>query len=235
MKKKTVKTVLYVTLSLFITLIIGVAGFLIISIHDTNTIAHEMYKDNAEIISKPYAGYDKDLMYPKEYVFKNTTYSKSRLPVEEFTYKNYYIFLYRLPVTSNKPLKDVLNVKYVSTPPAPHVDYYQLLNDFTVQQPCSYSVWYKLLKPRPGESIYFTLSGQNAKLLTKTDSLYCYYTSLGSFSISYNKDDTVDFIGGLKRGLNKVPLSLPIQIIFKKKNNHFYLGLAVNNEHYLTK
>jgi hypothetical protein len=235
MKKKTIKTVLYVTLSLIMILFIVIVAFLIISIHETNTTAREMYVDNSEIKNKPYAGYDKDLIYPKEYVFKNTTYSKSRLPIEEFSYKNYYIFLYRLPITSSKSLKDVLNVKYVYMPPWPHVDYYELLNDFTVQQPCSYSVWYKLLKPQHGENIYFTLSGQNAKLFKKTDNLYYYYTSLGSFSIRYNKDDTLDFIGEIKHGLNKMPSFLPIQIIFEKKNDHFYLGLAIDNEYYLTK
>jgi len=228
MKTKLKKRIAYITLSvLFIAIVVGL--FFNTIFNDNKNAMHANSEDGTSFSNQPYKEYNKKFPKIEDLYFKGVWYSKTRSPIENFLYNDYYVFLYKLPVTSDKSLDSVLKTTFANKDIISGIGYYELANYFTVNKPCNYNIRYRTGKPITGHNIYFTLDGENVTTLRKSDSIYCYYAELNNFTICYNKTDTVDFFGELKPA-RPAGISLPIQIIFRKKNNEFYLFVVIKNE-----
>jgi len=184
--------------------------------------------DNTSFSSTPYIEYNNDLNLPKNYYFKGAVYSKTRDPLEEFTYKNAYVFLYRLPIVSNKLLPEILKVVHNQTNPTRYIDYIDLIGPFIAIDYSSYNIIYRAGKPIPGNEINLNLEDNHFKVLKQTDTVYSCYTQIGHFSMNYNSSDTLDFYGEKK--FEAKPTSLPVQIIFAKKHDHYYVFIIIAKE-----
>jgi hypothetical protein len=167
--------------------------------------------------------------------FKATFYSKTRSPIEKFVYMDNDAFLYKLPVKNNKALSEVLKIKYIQISQPSGSGYYEFINpygsygnsdDYTSND--DYDIIYRVGEPHSGSEIDFTLSGTDIKILKKNDSTFSCYALLGSFSVNYSKSGSVDFYGEEKSDTKA--LSLPIQIIFEKKKEHFYMMLILKRK-----
>jgi hypothetical protein len=234
MKIKTRKRLIYFLIVLFLIITIFVRFFFLIRSQSENALK-QLGIDSTSFSNKPFLEYSKDLSFAKGMDFKIAYYSKTRSPIERFVYINNDVFLYKLPVKSNKPFSEILKIKYIQISPPSGSDYYELTNpygstgnDNYYKGRDSYDIIYRVGEPHQGNEINLTLSGTDIKVLKKNDSTFSCYALLGNFSINYNNSDTIDFYGA-KKSDTKI-LSLPIQISFEKKKEHYYMMLILKRE-----
>jgi hypothetical protein len=230
-KVKTRNRLIYFLITFFL-----IAAVFVVFFHSIRSEMEDTLKqskiDSISFLNKPFLEYNKDLSFAKGLNFKNAIYSKTRSPIEEFVHQNMDIFLYKLPVKSNKPLSEILKIKYTQASRGSNSHYYELTsaysstgNDIYHTEHSSYEILYNVGEPHPGSVINLTLSGTNIKILTKNDSTFHCYAMLGNFSINYDNSDIIDFYGEIAS--DSKALWLPIQIIFKKKKEHYYMFLEI--------
>ena len=231
MKIKTRNRLIYFLIIFFLIITLFLWFFSRIRSEGENTLKLSRI-DNVSYSNNPSLEYNKNLSFAKGVDFKIAIYSKTRSPIEKFDYKNNDVFIYKLPVKNNKPLSQVLKIKYVQVSPPSNTAYYELTSPYTYTRPDSfytapdkYDILYRAGKPDSGMEINLTLSGSDIKILKKTDTAYSCYAQLGNFSVNYNNSDTMDFYGGKKSNVNVQ--SLPIQISFKKKREYYYMTLMI--------
>jgi len=142
---------------------------------------HSISVDSTSFSQQPYPEYNKNFIKLGDLNIKGTFHSKTRSPIEEFFYDDYYVFLYKLPVTNDNSLNSTLKTTFMSTNAMAGTGYYELLDYDAVSKPCNYDILYKTGKPAAGHFINFTLDGENIKTLRKSDSVYSYYAKLNNF------------------------------------------------------
>jgi len=234
MKIKTRNRLISFLIVLFFIIAILVLFFFFIRSESENALKG-LKIDSTSFSNKPFLEYNKDLSFFKGMDFKIAYYSKTRSPIEKFVYQDNDVFLYKLPVKSNKPLSEILKIKFIQISPPSGSDYYELTSPYSstphdsyYTERNSYDIIYRVGEPHSGTEINLTLSGTNIKILKKSDTAFSCYALLGDFSIKYNKSDAIDFYGE-KKSDAKI-LSLPIQIIFEKKKEHYYMFLMIKRE-----
>jgi len=234
MKVKTRNRLIYFLIVFFLIITVFV-GFFFHVRSESESALKSLKIDSISFSNKPFFEYSKDLSFSKGVEFKIAYYSKTRSPIEKLSYQNNDVFVYKLPVKSNKPLSEILKIKYIQVSPASNTDYYELSSPYSSTRPDSYyttsdsyDIFYRPGKPDSGIEINLTLCGADIKILKKNDTTYRCYAQLGNFSVNYNNSGTIDFYGGLKS--NTKTLSLPIQISFEKKKEHYYMMLMIKRE-----
>jgi hypothetical protein len=234
MKVKTRNRLIYFLIVFFLIITILVGFFFRIRSESENTLK-QLKIDSMSFSNRPFLEYSKDVSFSKGIDFKIAIYSKTRSPIEKFVYQNNDVFLYKLPVKSNKTLSEILKINYVRVSPPSNTGYYELTSpygstgpDSYYTTPDSYDILYRTGEPDSGVEINLTLSGDGIKILKKNDTTYSCYAELGNFSVNYNNSNTIDFYGRKKS--NAKILSLPIQISFEKKKVHYYMILMIKRE-----
>jgi len=222
----------FIAFSLILTILLWFFSFIR---SESKNALKQLGIDSTSFSKVPFPEYSKDLSFSKGADFKIAIYSKTRSPIEKFVYLDDYVFLYKLPVKSNKPFSKILKIKYVKISQESNSHYYELTSPYSstahdqyYSEHDSYDIFYRPGEPDSGSEINLTLSGSDIKILEKNDTTYSCYALLGNFSVNYNGSDTIDFYGE-KKSDAKI-LSLPIQIVFEKKKDHYYMMLMIKRE-----
>ncbi len=227
MKSKLKNRIIYLVIIFCVIVAITVYFFHTLSDDRKNALKQEKI-DGTYFSDKPFAEYEKDLKLSKSMEFKGAIYSKTRSPIEQFIYRNTYVFLYSLPIKSNKHLSEILRIKHVGFSVTSPTTYYELTDPYNFKEHSIYSIIYKSGTPKPGSEIDFYLSGSTIKISKKSDTVYSCSAQIGNFSISYNNFDIADFYGEEKSG-KKLEL-LPVNITFEEKNGHYYVFLMIQRK-----
>ena len=160
----------------------------------------------------------------EELVINRTDESKRRNPISEYFYKNkFYVQVYKIGTLVDAPIDKIINDDFVSTEVLFNTDYIQFENDIP------FMINYKLEAKPPNISfIYFTLFGENTKVLKKNQNIAYYYSNFENFSISYNQKESKDIYGSMKESFKNK--KIPTEIMFiEQDKNLYYIVLAARD------
>lgn len=170
---------------------------------------------------------------PKEYLnlFRNkkalkcisTITSKHRYLITEFTDGQFDIQISKLDTMNSLQVSQVLNETFSTTEQSKNIYYTDYLPNKIV------SINYRLGAKEKIDEVYFTLYGDNTRILKKDDTVAYYYSNFENFSIKYQKEGKIDIYGKAKG--NSQGSKAPLEVMFLKRNNNFYLILLTNKIH----
>lgn len=153
--------------------------------------------------------------------FITTTQTKYRNSVSEFNYKsNYYIQICRIDSAVNRPLSSLITLVFGKKTQNETGESYLITS-----QSYPAAICYKLGKSERANNIILKLSGDESRQLIKNDSIACYSTILGGFSVKYSEHGPEDVYGKISDNseFDKVPIDI---VFYKHLGNIYFITMS---------
>ena len=140
----------------------------------------------------------------------------SRNVLSKFTYdRQYRIFVYKIDVTGNASLKDMISEATKGTGLTYDIAYHSFGNR-TIE------ISYKPGKTTAAKRLYLTVEGDSLLGLIKNDTLCYYYLKCSKFSLCYDEKEPNDFVIETVPPIIYTVKELPFNVAFIKQNNSLY-------------
>ncbi|SDT20914.1 hypothetical protein SAMN05216490_2741 [Mucilaginibacter mallensis] len=206
------KKSLLIIISVFSILFIG---FIIAGNNARKAIEADQLKNLKQVPKE----YEQILNHDDRLLLQHSTYSKTRNPVSEFTYdKKYRIILYKIGIIDKLKLKaSIQGNQYIDT--GNPLGGYHVFTAIDEESP--FEIHYRMGIPDSIKEVLLTLSGNKTHVIEKNDSIAYYHSDFKYFSIQNDKDSPLDFYGKMREKTDNI--SLPLEIIFVKRNHNLYL------------
>jgi hypothetical protein len=150
---------------------------------------------------------------------------KDQNPVSEFDLDNkkYFIQVVKLETSTEQSLNDFLTLSNSKELSTNAMTYYPIGHFF--------AVFYKTGKNKISH-INFNLIGDSVRTILRNDTIACFYSNFKLFSMNYGDSDKTAIYSNSDRA-DETPLSgssLPIEIVFLKRNDSIYFLLMSVND-----
>lgn len=172
---------------------------------------YKMTYEDSNLISKKY--------WEKAIVYEIYQY-KGRGPISHFVFdKDYRLAIYKIDLTSDNQIKNLLRVKSEAADLTTGVTYRVTgINSFYLL--CKGGI----VSPVP--QVYLTLGGDSISTVIENDSVVSYHLRCHDFSIKYALNEPVDLIFQAKKNADDLDYNPPyMDVLFLKRKKALYLLL----------
>jgi hypothetical protein len=140
----------------------------------------------------------------------------------------YHLVNYRIPLTKDTSLSDILHINTESAE-STSMGVYTVINNNTF-----FYFKYRESSIDPASQIYLTLAGDSLQNVVKNDSIISYHILCDNFSIKYSKSEAVDiFVVGKDKAFGTT-IVIPMDLLFLKRDSAVYLIMMIPNDPRLT-